>query len=247
MFVLFSRLRFIALPAFLMALTAIMVASAAGAAEPKNDTLGVPGNYGDAMRWYERSAKRGKARAQFYLGMLYEQGQKSPDGKPDIKEAIAWFTKAAGQGHRQAQLKLGLIYYQGKSIAQDYKESAHWFEKAAAQGSSQAKYNLALMLVRGLGVAKDAARAAELFEEVVIRGIKEAALHLAVLYGQADRKGDPKDDNQKQDKLLALMWLEWAKGQGLNPDPDFYKRLSGSMTETEIAKARELALERLKK
>jgi TPR repeat protein len=218
------------------------------AAESSANNVEVPGTYGDAMRWYERSAKAGNARAQFYLGMLYEQGLR---GKPDAKSAISWFTKAAEQGHRQAQLKLGLLYYKGTLVEKNFEQAAHWFEKAAAQSSSQANYNLALMLVRGLGVTKDAKRAAAMFEKVVDRGINEAALHLAVLYGAEDKKpgnkSEKKSDNLKQDKLRALMWLEWAKGKGLAPDPAFFEKLTESMTESEIKKARALALKRLKK
>ena len=208
-------------------------------------SVAVPETYGDAMRWYERAAKTGNARAQFYLGMLYEQGYRNKaGGKPDLKAAIGWFEKAAGQGHLQAQLKLGLIYYQGTLVGKDYEKAAAWFEKAAAQSSTRAAYNLALMLVRGLGVKKDAARAAALFEKAATRGLSEAALHLAVLYGQEDKKKN--SDNLKQDKILALMWLEWAVGKELKPDPEFHEKLTNSMTAKEIAKSRALALERLK-
>ncbi len=242
------RVVFVAAVLVVLAGPLAILPSMAPAAEPASQKpVAVPENYGDAMRWYERAAKAGNARAQFYLGMLYEQGLRGKQNdKSDQKAAITWFAKAAGQGHRQAQLKLGLFYYQGIGIERNYKEAAHWFEKAAAQSSTQATYNLALMLVRGLGVDKDAARAANLFEKVARRGMTEAALHLAVLYGQEDRKGDKKPDNLKQDKVLALTWLEWALGKGLKPDPAFHEKLAGSMTKTEIAKARALALERLK-
>lgn len=235
-----------------LAVPLAVLPSVAPAAEPASQKpVAVPENYGDAMRWYERAAKAGNARAQFYLGMLYEQGLRGKQiDKSGQKSAITWFTKAAGQGHRQAQLKLGLLYYQGIAIKRDYKAAAHWFEKATAQSSTQATYNLALMLVRGLGVDKDAARAAKLFEKVARRGMTEAALHLAVLYGQEDSpkggQGDKKPDNLKQDKVLALTWLEWALGKGLKPDPAFHEKLTGSMTKSEIAKSRALALERLK-
>jgi TPR repeat protein len=218
----FSLMRVLVLPVICTAVFVVLVfifpIQSLQAAEPTASSVEVPGTYGDAMRWYERSAKVGNSRAQFYLGMLYEQGLR---GEPDIKSAIAWFTKAAEQGHCQAQLKLGLLHYQGTLTEQNYKEAAHWFEKAAAQSSSQAIYNLALMLVRGLGVAKDAKQAAALFEKIVDRGLNEAALHLAVLYGAVDKNADKNPDNLKQDKLRALVWLEWAKGKGLAPDPAF--------------------------
>jgi TPR repeat protein len=150
--------------------------------------VGAPGSYGDAMRWYERSAKAGNARAQFYLGMLYLRGRR---GAPDPAAAAAWFEKAAAQGHHQAQLKLGLMYYEGEGVARSYEKAAALFERASSR-SAQAAYNFASMLERGLGVGKNPARAAEVFETAVARGIEEAALHLAVLYGQDDKKTDDK-------------------------------------------------------
>ena len=30
--------------------------------------------YGDAMGWYEREAAKGSAKAQYFLGLLYEKG-----------------------------------------------------------------------------------------------------------------------------------------------------------------------------
>ncbi|TDI58337.1 MAG: sel1 repeat family protein, partial [Alphaproteobacteria bacterium] len=35
---------------------------------------GAPKTYGDAMRWYEETARAGNPRAQFFLGLMYERG-----------------------------------------------------------------------------------------------------------------------------------------------------------------------------
>ncbi len=79
----------------LFALGLIIAATGSGSAQVET-----PGTYGDAMRWYQRAAEAGSAKAQFYLGMLHETGTNRPI---DATEAARWFAKAARQGHALAQ------------------------------------------------------------------------------------------------------------------------------------------------
>ena len=65
-----------------------------------------PSTYGDAMKWYEREAAKGTAKAQFLLGLLYERGA-GPRGK-DAAAAYGWFLKAAEQGYPRAEYKVGV-------------------------------------------------------------------------------------------------------------------------------------------
>ena len=60
---------------------------------PLSSVTAQTSGYGEAMRWYEREAARGSAKAQFLLGLLYERGA-GPRGK-DLARAYQWFLKAA--------------------------------------------------------------------------------------------------------------------------------------------------------
>jgi TPR repeat protein len=47
------------------------------------------------MKWYRLAADQGNADAQFYLGLLYDNGKGVPQ---DYAEAVKWLRKAADQG-----------------------------------------------------------------------------------------------------------------------------------------------------
>ena len=65
------------------------------------------GQYKRAIREFRSAAERGDARAQNYLGQMYEDGQGLPE---DIAAAVSWYQKAANAGEPAAQLNLGRLY-----------------------------------------------------------------------------------------------------------------------------------------
>ena len=94
------------------------------------------GDYAVALREFRPLAEQGDARAQFYLGFMYSNG----DGVPhDFAEAVAWYRRAAEQGCANAQHNLGLMYAFGEGVPEDYVQGYAWFNLAAAQGGKQAK------------------------------------------------------------------------------------------------------------
>jgi TPR repeat protein len=82
------------------------------------------------------SAEQGDATAQYYLGLMYYEGESL---QQDFQKATYWFTKAAEQGFWHAQRGLGMVYSEGKGVLQDYVMAYAWFEVAASQGDSSAK------------------------------------------------------------------------------------------------------------
>ena len=83
-------------------------------------------------------AEQGYASAQFILGVMYENGQGTPQ---DYKEAIRWYKAAAEQGLADAQYNLALRYYNGQGTPQDYKLAHMWFNLAAVSGDEDAVKN----------------------------------------------------------------------------------------------------------
>ena len=65
------------------------------------------GDYATALREFRLVAKQGDADAQFYLGLMYYEGQGVPQ---DYAEAVKWYRKAAEQGNALAQVNLGVMY-----------------------------------------------------------------------------------------------------------------------------------------
>ena len=117
---------------------------------------GVPQDYVQAARWYEKAAAQGNAAGQVRLGKLYDNGRGVPQ---DSVQARQWYHKAAAQGNALAQLQLGMLYDIGQGVPHDYVQARAWYEKAAAQGNAVAQYALGTLCEFGNGVPQDDVRA----------------------------------------------------------------------------------------
>jgi uncharacterized protein len=104
-----------------------------------------------------RLAEKGDARAQYTMGLMYEQGY---GVTPDQSQARAWFEKAAEMGEANAQYRLGSLYYHGQGRPRDLIEAARWYTRAAEQGDTSAQAALANLYLSGEGVPRDSAKAA---------------------------------------------------------------------------------------
>ena len=93
----------------LTALTALMLLATPVVAGDMEDarTAYFAGDYQKAFRISKRLAEQENARAQFWLGMAYDDGEGVPE---DDAKAVHWYRQAAKQGYALAQFNLGLIY-----------------------------------------------------------------------------------------------------------------------------------------
>jgi TPR repeat protein len=128
-------------------------------------------DFAKAFRIWRPLAKKGFAKAQFNLAILYIRGAGTPKNP---REAIKWLRKSANQDHAGAQYNLGLMYLNGEGIKQSDKEAVKWFRKAAEKGDPLAQYGLSAMYVYGKGVSKDYVKAHLWSNLAARRGIKEA-------------------------------------------------------------------------
>lgn len=97
------------------------------------------GEHQEAYRGFKRLAKRGHAKAQYQLGMLYLFGK---GVEADTAQGISWLKQAANNGAYGAANELGQIYLSGKGVAIDEKEAVKWLELAtmiAEQNQGQAE------------------------------------------------------------------------------------------------------------
>ncbi len=103
------------------------------------------GNYRTAMSLLRPLAAGGNARAQYNVGVMYEEGLGVPT---DYTEALGWLLQAADQGNAEAKNHLGFLYLYGRGVSQDYVSAHMWFDLAASEG------NLGAVLARDLVAAK---------------------------------------------------------------------------------------------
>ncbi len=109
------------------------------------------GDHGDALtrdpqkahRLLQRSAARGAADAQFYLGVLLSGDELGP---PDLESAVDWYLASAEQQHAPAEFALYLAYRDGLGVAVDAQRSMDWLSSAASNGYAEAQTTLALAL-----------------------------------------------------------------------------------------------------
>ena len=93
-------------------------------------TLSQPREQAVQFSALKRRAEEGNARAQFNLGLMYDQGRGM---LPDYGEAARWYRLAADQGVAVAQYRLGLMYHDGQGVTRDYVQAYMWFSLAVAQ------------------------------------------------------------------------------------------------------------------
>jgi hypothetical protein len=89
-----------------------------------------------AARLFQQAADRGHAGAQYYLGMIYEQGAGVPK---DVAAALNWYRQSATNGYVEAGMTLGNFYSDGLEAKPEYVEAFVWYGVAAAQGNRLAE------------------------------------------------------------------------------------------------------------
>jgi TPR repeat protein len=158
--------------------------------------------------------KDGHAKAQFYLGLYYEEGYGVPQ---DYIEAVKWYRKAAEQGDADAQCNLGYCYKNGRGVPPNYAEAAKWYRKAAEQGNAQAQYNLGGSYYNGQGVPKDYTEAVKWYLKAAEQGIAQAQFNLGVCYYNGY--------GVTQNKAEAVKWYRKAAQQGYGLAQEALKQL----------------------
>ena len=90
----------------------------------------------------KKNAEAGDAWAQYYLGMMYAEGEGvSKDGA----EAVKWFRLAAEQGYANAQFNLGNSYYNGVGVPKDLVQAHVWINISAAKGNELAQKKMPIL------------------------------------------------------------------------------------------------------
>ncbi|MFN7311578.1 MAG: tetratricopeptide repeat protein [Vampirovibrionales bacterium] len=111
--------------------------------------------YGEGFACLDASAKGGEVKAQFFLGMAFNEGIKVKDAQAhdyipqDKVQARYWLEQSAKQGDSEAQLYLARLYQAGQGGNADGTLARYWFEKSAKQGNTDAQKELANFYLKG--------------------------------------------------------------------------------------------------
>jgi hypothetical protein len=164
---------------------------------------GVPQDYAEALRWYQKAADQGNAEGEYGLAFMYREGNGVPR---DYTFALGRCRQAAEQGYAKAQYALGNTYFEGKELPQDYAEADRWYRKAADQGYAQAQSSLGYMYAEGKGVPQDYSEAVGWYRKAADQGLAGGQDGLGYAYSHG--KGVP------QDYAMAARWYRQAAKQG---------------------------------
>jgi localization factor PodJL len=133
---------------------------------------GVPSNFDEAAKWYERAAQAGLVPAIFRLGTLYEKGL---GVKKDVELARRYYLQAAERGNAKAMHNLAVLDADGGGKGANYKSAAQWFRKAADRGVADSQFNLGILYARGIGVEQNLAESFKWFSLAAAQGDADAA------------------------------------------------------------------------
>ena len=162
------------------------------------------GDFATALREWQPLAEQDNPRAQFNLGVLYDEGK---GAARDHATARLWWEKAAAQGDARAQHNLAQLYIAGDGVELNFPRAITWLAKSAAQGYERSQYTLGKMYLHGLGVAAEPAVAVKWLQEAGDKGLTAAQYNLGKLY----RDGAPGvPGNLKK----AVHWFRTAAMQG---------------------------------
>lgn len=156
-------------------------------------------DYSTAYRWMSLAANEGNKEAQFFLGVMHNEGKGC---KQNCIIAFEWTKEAAEQGISEAQFNLGVMFFRGLGTEQKYKSSLTWFTKAAEQGDIQAQTILGVMYSNGLGIPQDGPMALHWYMKAADQNDALAFYNLGVMYDQG--LGISQDDTK------AVFWYEKA-------------------------------------
>ena len=143
----------------------------------------------EAVEDLERLAEYGDVHAQYFLGLLYQDGGLL---LPDVEQAVHWLKLAAKRNLPATQYALGKLYLSDDSEVHDVDDGLQWLERAARNGNTDAAYRLGKEYLTGKSVPKDAVKAAEYLRYAANQNHPWANYLLGKLYLTGN--GVPKDE-----------------------------------------------------
>ncbi|MAZ02135.1 MAG: hypothetical protein CMN56_03260 [Sneathiella sp.] len=220
------------------------------------------GRFAEAVAIWEELARKGDAKAQYNLSVMYDQGRGvEPDSvtahfwnkkaraanyPPAIhnhaltllaaKEeaaAISLLEKSAENNFAPSQYTLGKMYSYGIGVKEDAARAFGYIRLAAEAGLPAAQYNLGKAYRDGYGTEADNVASVEWFEKSALQGHGRAQEKLATRYGKGE--GVPQND------VEALKWAILAAREEIIEAAEWEKLYRSRMSKADITRAETLA------
>ena len=116
--------------------TLLLLLIASACEDRRADKAYLRGDYEKAHKDVEFLAHGGEPRAQYDLGLMYDQGQ---GVQQSDARAMEWYERAARQGEPRAQYNLGLMYLNGQGVPPDLVKAYYWISLSANRGNVHAR------------------------------------------------------------------------------------------------------------
>lgn len=222
-------------------------------------------DYATAFEELNTLAKEGNPEALNMVGQMYENGWGVDQDK---KKALRYYKRGASKGHMGsvnslraikhieyvkeletvrpaaeagdsvAQNRLGTMAEFGYGMPRSPDQAIQWYLKAADQGLVAAQHNIGRSYNFGTGVTQDFAEAERWYRKAAQQGHTDAMFFLGTLYSNSH--GTQTDQNTN---ILAYAWMHNAAELGNRTAVEIEKRLVMKLNDSELAEAKELAME----
>ncbi len=165
--------------------------------------VALPNTTDDSLENLKKAALSGDKKAQFNVGVMYDEGEAI---QVDKEKAFEWYQKPAGQGHPGTQFTVAMMYYEGEVVEENKEKAFEWFHKAAVQADLNAQFNVGVMYDKGEGVEVNKEKAFEWYHRAAVQGYSEAQFTVGVMY--------VKGEGVEVNKVKAFEWYHKAAVQG---------------------------------
>lgn len=128
----------------------------------------------DALPYYEKSAAKGIADAEYALSQIYLNLPGLPKEKRD--SAKEWLLRAAKAGYDTAEFDMGLWLIDGIEFPRDLDAGFNWMLRAASAGNVAAQNKVAHLYIEGIGTRQDLTEAAKWYVLSRRAGRQDASL-----------------------------------------------------------------------
>ena len=114
--------------------------------------------YSTAVPYLQRAAKAGSARAQDFLGYMYECGL---GVEKNYKIAMNLYVKAEAANYGPGIVSIGRLYEKGLGVPKSQEKAFAYYKKAADIGCAEGEYQTGLGYIFGKGTEKNPEQAFE--------------------------------------------------------------------------------------